>query len=495
MAITILKNLTSGYFYPSANPISVSVDSNNSGKCNFRYVCDIWINSNKTTTIKMFPDPTTGYGLFEISRILQDYVETLYRGTNYTHLLDPAQTVALPTAAFSFQLKFGEEYDLSTNCDGQILQYLNLATSNQAYVFESAVEFSDYPYFNSNNFVVGTNSTATFLTNSPRQIDITYNDGFYLDFLTKLTINATDWRVDIKTFNQSNIQTATYSYAAARTHTGIYRFRIACGPLDINSVANSTIINPQVKYYTVNLRHVPTGNIVTEVVTFNIKEPTTFRHRFGFVGQPAGHESFTFFHRLRKSIDIQKVTYNKPLDLTYGGSPQYNIGGRGTDIFSISATEKATITTFVKEDFSKYLTELYLSKNAWFLLRPELIPFRSINDGGVNKLVIYDFDNAVGLAKDTPINKLSVGDFIYVYGDDANYNGRFQITNKSGDILTTSATWSALSPTCGWIHKSTAWRALPIIVDINSVEIQQRLGRPIQYQLDFQFANTKILLK
>jgi len=496
MAITIIKNLISNQFYPSANPISVSIDSNNSGKCNFRYICDIWINGQKATTLKLFPDPVTGYGLFEISRVLGDYISTYENLTNFTNLLDAAQQVALPTSAFKIQLKFGEEYDLTQTCDGAILQYANLATSNTAYVFESAVDFFDYPTFTPGQFIVGTTSaTASFLTNSPRDIDITYNDGYYVDFLTLQTINVANWRVDIKTFDASGLGVGTHSFAAAKTHTNIFRFRIACGPLDINSVSATTTINKQISYYTMQLRYVPTGAYVTEIFTFRLKEPTTFRHRFGFTGQGGAPESFTFFHRLRKTLDIQKGLYNKSFDLSYGGTPQYNLGGRGTDIFSIRATETAQVSTFVKEQFSRFLTELYLSKSVWFLLRPELIPFRSINDGGVNKLVIFDFENAVGLAKDTPINKLSVGDLIYVYADNSNYNGRFSITNISSGILTTSATWSALPNTCGWLHKSTAWRKAPIIINNSSVEIQQRLGRPIQYTMDFAFSNTKNLLK
>ena len=59
MAITIINQKTSNAFYPAGNPINVTVNSNNSGNCNFRYICDFYINGTKVFTDKLFPDPTT----------------------------------------------------------------------------------------------------------------------------------------------------------------------------------------------------------------------------------------------------------------------------------------------------------------------------------------------------------------------------------------------------------------------------------------------------
>jgi hypothetical protein len=49
--------------------------------------------------------------------------------------------------------------------------------------------------------------------------------------------------------------------------------------------------------------------------------------------------------------------------------------------------------------------------------------------------------------------------------------------------------------TCGQIQKLTTWSKLPIVPTDNTIEVKQRLGRPIEYTLNYQMAYSKTTLR
>ena len=51
--------------------------STNSGTTNFKFVYDVRVNGNIVSTVKVFPDPSGSYGIFNASPIVRAYV------TNY----------------------------------------------------------------------------------------------------------------------------------------------------------------------------------------------------------------------------------------------------------------------------------------------------------------------------------------------------------------------------------------------------------------------------
>ena len=493
MAITIISNLTSGYFYPSANPINVTVDSNNSGKCNFRYICDLYINGTKVFTDKLFPDPLTGYGFFQISRVLQDYIQTFISKTSYTSVINAAATSTTPSSAFTFYLRFGEEYDNSVTCDGDIKQYLNLSTSNSAYVFESAIDYEDFPTFNSTTeHVIGTysNTTDKFLTNTQRNIEVTYNDPYSLDFITPNNI-TTAYQVRLTIYLNDNT-TATYYYSQ---NIGTRRrFRLACGPLDINRVAGTPLIAPQVKYYTIQLiwsypSGISTIRIpISELFTFTVKPPKTYRTRIGFVGLKGGIEHFTFYHRNRTTYDIERKNYNKTLQTNYSGVWKYEVGDRGDTTYAVNAQERHTVATFCDVETSEWLYEMWLSPQVFTYRRPDLYSFRAFVDGLYVKFWCED-DHG-----------FEAGDTLFGFSDNEDLVDAFTVTSVSGNIVDCSLLNSIYGANldvcdCGYLQKDEVWSILPIIISDSQIEVKQKLGRPIEYTLAYSTAYQKTTLR
>lgn len=482
MAITIISNLTQNYFYPSANPVNITVDSNNSGKCNFRYICDVYINGTKVFTDKLFPDPLTGYGFFQLGRVLQDYIKTYISKTSYSYIINEAATTNAPTSAFTFYFRIGEEYDNSTGCDGTINRYLNLATTNSAYLFESAIDYEDFPSFNSADYKVGTQSASTkFLTNSQRTIDVTYNDPYSLDFITPQNVNST-YKVRIRIYLKDSTS-VTYDYS--QNIGSKKRFRIACGPIDINRIAGSPLIAPQVSYYTVQLIYSTVA--VSEIFTFKVKEPKTYRTRLGFVGLKGGIENFTFYHRNRTSYDIERKTYSKSLQSNYSGTLRYEVGDRGDSVYAVKATEKHNVATYCDVDTSKWLYEMWLSPEVFTYKRPDLLTFRAYQDGLYVKFWVED-------------NDFVVGDTIFGFSDNEDLVDSFTITSVSGNIVDCNLLYSVYGANlgicdCGYLQKDEAWSILPVVISDNQIEVKQKAGRPIEYNLTYQTAYQKTTLR
>lgn len=489
MAITITKNLTANYFYPSANPISLTVSSNNTGKCNFRFVSDLYINGTKVYTQKLFPDPISGLGFINIQRVCEDYIQTLEDLSSSTHVLREAQTVQVPAAAYSIQVKIGEEYDNSTDCDGSVLQYLNLATSNSAYVFESAIDYDLWPSFNTSTYVVATQSAGTpFLTNAPREISLTYNDQFSYDFITTQTINVANWKVDVKTYDLGGVGIATYSYSTNKTHTGVNRLRVHCGPYDINKIAGTTIINPVVRTYTVNLRFGATTS-VSETRTFKLKNPAPFQSRFCFTDQWGSQANITMEHRLQSGLRIQRGVYQKNLLRNIASGWSYQVGNRGAEQWQNMTIQNDFVSTFVKRDEARWINEIFFSPLVSIYKRPELLEARCVATSSGFGTFLYKKPEWA----DNSLNTFSSGS-LFFFDQNGSNSGRWTIVSEPVENqVTVSGTFSVGD--CGFIQKDISYQKLPIIITTNEVSIPQKISGPQQIAFEFTRSYLKTTLR
>lgn len=495
MAITIISNFTSGKFYPSANPINCTISSNNSGNCNFRYICDVYVNGIKVFSDKLFPDPSTGYGFFQLSRVLQDYMKTYFQASTDSNVITFASDASAPSASINVSCKFGEEYDSSLTCTGTVLQYANLSTSATFSVYEAAFDYEDFPTYDYTKYLMGTasNQTTKFLTNSPREVELTYNDSYSLDFLTSQTINA-NYRLYYTIYYKDS--TIGGSYILSGSLGSRKRYRLQVGPYDINKYYDAAVINQDVDYYTVQLKYNTTP--VSEIFTFRLKDPKDFTTRFGFVGLLGGLEHFTFFHRNRKTLDIQRQTYEKVLQQNYANNWSYKVGDRGTTTYKVMAQETHAVGTFCSRENSEWLYEMWLSPDVWTYQRPEIINFVVVLDGDWNnpqpsdKVYLYVEGE----------HSIEAGESYFVlpewYAGYAELIGKFSIVSVTGNLIDIGADYSTYFPPkalCGYMYKAANYSRLPIVISDNQVEVKQKLTRPIEYNLNYKMAYTKNTLR
>lgn len=490
MAISFINQIASNRFLPVSNPVNITVNSNNTGKCNFRYVCDIYIDGTNTYRFKLFPDPATGYGFFQLSDVISDYLTEYLSTTNVAGIV--SATTGTQKSVAKIQCKFGEEYDSSTNCDGDIIIYPNLNTSNEFYVFNAVLDYEVWPSYTGQEYLVNytQSSTTKFLTNIPRGVaDATYADNFYLEYLTLNTTSAGT----ILNINSVNIDGSTASATFSATANNNKRLRVNCGPFGINKSLGTSFINQSTKYYEVSIKTGATQS--TESFKINVIKPKTYRTRLGFVNQLGSIDYITFYHRNMERYDIDRRTFKRYLTSNKGsGQWTYAVGDRQLTQYAAKASVQHTVTTFVLEKTSEWLNELWLSNNVFVEIKPQMIPFRVYReDSTPTSRMLFWLEDDHGFVQ---------GDSFFGYPDQnpdySDYNARFTILSVDGNIVDCGLTYNVYSITesaCGWIVKDESTIRIPIVLTDNSVEIKQRMGRPIEYQLNYTNSVDKSTLR
>jgi len=532
MAITVVNQKSSNTFHPVANPINVTVNSNNSGNCNFRYICDIYINGTKVFRDKLFPDPSTGYGFFQLARIIQDYADWgLPLSTQTTGGFYNIASNTRPNSMLSVYCKFGEEYDISTDCSGSVSQYLNLVTSNTFYAFNGVVDYEDFPSFDYTDYLLGQGSWGTgvntekFLTNSPRTLDIGYDDSYYLNFysLTAPTSNAFATYIAIRVttyYKAGGTNVWDIPVTAAMTLNAYKHYRIAVGPYNINEFVGAGPFPITQWVYKYDVQLINSSNLAakSETFTFNLKTPTENKTRIGFVGLLGNTEYFNFFHRNKKMTEIERKNYRKTLNSNYSGVWSYRVGDRSETTYSIKAQEKHTVASYVNRDDSAWLSELFLSPEVWVNKGPKTLCFT------VYPNQVFSYGGGAGVDIEVPASArigpigsgttklffrvgkdhgLQVGDQFYCYPDDNNlyvdYNNMFTVLALIGDdAVDCGVTYGIFSLTnyvTGFLVKSEPWVRLPVTLDDKSVEEKVRTSKPIEYTINYSMAYEKNTLR
>jgi hypothetical protein len=505
MPVSIITNFTSNRFYPVNNHITATVNSPESGNCNFRYICDIYVNGIKVFTDKLFPDPLTGYGFFKIDRILQDYILDSLPSAPYSTITNSASSTTAPGAVLTVQCKFGQEYDSSSNCKGTVIQYLNQATSNTFYVFNGAIDYEDYPSWDHTKhlgvWASASYANKEFLTNSPREVEVTYNDSYFLDIYSLTNpityVSPPNGFVAVEiSKKEGNLTIATSSAVSSITGTP-RRYRLAVGPYDLNKVFNTNYISQWTSEYKVRLVwRVGSSNIhaLSETFTFKVRPPRPFQTRIGFIGRLGSIEHFTFYHRNNKSFDIVRSNYEKNMFSNTGGVWEYAVGDRGTSTYKVSSIEKHTVSSYVDKDWSQFLYEMWLSPEVWTYKRPELIEFKVYKETpSPTSRMLFTLPEGHGF---------KVGDQFRCFPDNkpnnVDYNNSFTITGVNGRTIDCGlifAVYNLTESLCGWLHKIEDWKRLPIVISDNMVEVKQKVSKPIEYTLNYANAYCKTTLR
>jgi hypothetical protein len=492
MAINIVSNITANSFLPVANPINITVNSNNTGKCNFRYVCDVLIDNVNVFRFKLFPDPNTGFAFFQLSDVINDYLKQNL-GTNNVAGIYSASSTTDKTVVL-IRLQFGEEYDNSADCSQPVVVFPNLAQSNQFYAYYGAFDYEEWPEYNQSDWVVENFSLLSgqlvlpkFLTKVPRgSVEASLADSYYLDFLSLASINTnTKLRIVIwkTTSNQPIILNIPVQGINSR------RYRVSCGPAQINKFANDTIIDAFTTYYTVQvIQDDPLGFVPkTEEFEIRVGKPTERRKRIGFVGSLGGLEYITFFHRDRKAFTIDRKNYKSYLTSRKGNNWTYNVGDRQGTTYAVQAKEEHVVSTFVSRKTSEYLYELWLSTDVWIDDRPLTLPFRVFKQN--NDMLFYLPEN----------HGFKAGDkFFSISSDNSDFNGLFTVQSVSGRVVNVGATFNIFNlseSACGFLVKDEAVRRIPILPKDEEVEVKQKLDRPIEYTLTYSKSVDKITLR
>lgn len=493
MAITIVNGIPSNRFLPSANPINITVSSNNNGKCNFRYVCDVYIDNVNVFRFKLFPDPSTGWGFFQLADVISDYLKEYRTQASSAGILNAYDNQNKSIA--SVYCRFGEEYDNSSTCDGTLNIYPNLATSNTFFTYYGGLDYEEWPSFNHNTYVVdwstsysASTKSPKFMTKRPRgSATCGFADSYYLEWMAATPPNFNQTRLVIQKDDGQS------TFFNSPSLTSFRRFRAACGPFNINKAMNSPWINSSTKWYDVWIED--SSKQLTEKFRIELQRPTHFRSRIGFIGSLGAPEYVTFYHRNRTSYSIDRKTYKKYLTSHKGaGVYSYNVGDESNTVWNVSATEQHLVSTFVDTSTSKWLYELWLSPSVWIETHPRMWNFRVFRESSspTSRMLFWLPDG----------HDINPGDSFFSIPDNksnyVDYINRFTAISVNGNVVDCGLTYNIYNLTneaCGWIVKDETAVRLPIVLNDSNVEVKQKEGKQIQYTLTYQASVSKTTLR
>lgn len=290
---------------PVYDPITVTVTSDETSQCNFRYRCDVivqhpdGVTEETVQSLRLYPE-ADGSGTFKVNRVLEDFVDINLPEATFNQ----ASGVALLQPSYvTYRLVLKEEYDTSGDCTGEatVQSTLDVAGGDtlaawaasmgqEEWVGNRALGFYDsgtgtFRMASSSGRFLADNLVNSAVVTQPRRqaLPLRLNERATLCFLYEDTLPAGPIStMRVVTYDSAGAQIAQYDLALSfpTVPWGYGVFSLGVGPSNLRQWAIQGTLTPpidsQVAFYTVRLI---TGiNNNSETVRFDVDQSPS-RHR------------------------------------------------------------------------------------------------------------------------------------------------------------------------------------------------------------------------
>lgn len=418
MAITVQETLDT--HTPVWNDNWYIVSSNNSSNSNFRYVFDLYVSGVTTPSYYRFRvdvDPTDGYGYFNPTEILRDYVNSDIVAMN-DNIGNFYYTGSNQNVYVGFILKTGEEYGDSSG----VTVYPDLATSGNKYAWNGVWSMRDL-YATSGvvdydiyNYAGGQYAHADWrgMTVVPNNGLKVRSDerGFMLFQQTDIygisTLYITQY--DSSGSNIGNITLPLPNAAKNPETTPDNRFIFyAIKPQSLSDAGYA--LDANCVKYTAQIQS--TSYEYGYTYTFYIDDSCgkgdltqiVWRNRWG------GMENFSFITNRKESAKISRNSYRRFVKPTLNGLPNSYTGNKVSDnyepVYELAIEDGFSLSSgFVSDDYNSFFedlissTEIYIYADWTSSGNNYMIPIKCLNTDMRKKrnkesgLVEYEFQFA-----------------------------------------------------------------------------------------------------
>jgi hypothetical protein len=367
MAVTINQEPTS----PNGSQADILyvVSSTNTLEPQFKFVCDVRGNAGTILSRIKQPMNPSGYGVFEISQILDDYIgyDEIWKISGISASIDNTK---------QFSILFGEEWGATAYGTTQIYNGLGDVVGDpektgsvSPLVIIPAVEERDIAFnWQSGSYV------DTFLTNSPSTI---YAKPDEYATLSHINISGSDFRP------------LSFTYTVYNSAGSVIAAKAVLNPLSGSSESNNLInipIGPQ------NFVNDATLSILTgsawayyDVTAYNKDTKRVYRlddcdaqngTRFAFINRLGVWDYYTATLTKTENRQFNQNTYQKNfINYSTDGLIQFNPSRRGESVYNkqIDATYTAQ-TDWLEQDRADWLVELFESPSVYIQQGSEFIP-------------------------------------------------------------------------------------------------------------------------
>lgn len=327
-------------FAPAYNDQIYVVTSSNNGQTNFNYIAQVYIGSD-IITLKAPANPTYGSGVFNIGRIIENYVNSD---------INKGYGIQQNSTSFkAYYVRFGEEFGST------ITQYLNRTQTVNKYVWNGVFDFLDYQTFAYADYSLDGNGllltkAAQFITQK-----VLTGDYHWLYWFANDTTVLSHIEVKSYTSTGSLIKTVGVQnpvlYQSSGT-IGNHFMRFGGGKAQLNQITaldlkygTTPVIPTTATSYTVGFQNSSSG-VIASAVTYEIQDADCkyTNYRLHFLNELGGFDSFNFTKLSRKETDINRLQYKAPIGaLTSASAFGYSKMDRGDRQYFISSKDTIKI--------------------------------------------------------------------------------------------------------------------------------------------------------
>jgi hypothetical protein len=354
MAITI--NTEPNDIAPVYSDISYVVTSTNYAQSNFKFVAVV--KNAAGTIIAKLKAPifhgTTDKGVFNISRILQNYV-------TYDFTQNLGTLTKCLNSYIGYSVEFGEEYGGT--------EYLNLTSDTGKYAWNGL--FDLYGTETAATYKIAIpSSTPKFLTRV-RTRRVTTSQYDYLHFLL-LGFDATP---KIIAYNSAGTAIATSQiklpWTASTSDLSQFMVRFGCGPVQLNALTAGeldsgtagNVIPSNTSYYTIQIQN-SIGNAGSELYRFDIVEECSkyLPQYLNFLNPLGGFESVRCSMASKDKYNISRKQFKRNNYTLSGNTYAYDTTKHGITNYAVEKTKEVTLNTnWLTETEFEWLQDLIAS--------------------------------------------------------------------------------------------------------------------------------------
>ena len=293
MSIDNLINPDSVYKPSVQDDLWSIAESSNSAVTDMKFVWDVYVNNNLVIRSKTYPNPDTGYGYFNASQVVRNYMTLNYLSSTY------AIVNSYPSTSGGISI----DYTLSVGEDVSGVTSLNqMSGTTTAYnwtpnIFKRQVT-GEGIYQKNNKFVTNRTRAKAGLTDRNLFIPLHIDNGTYYEGVD----------ITVFTYGENNAQITSQTSSFDFNYNYV---QLNISPNAINSQW-ANLINSNVKFYKVSVRdHISPKPTICEFYVDMVCNQKFESSQLHFINQYGMFDTAKFDLVKRLSYNVEKKTYQK----------------------------------------------------------------------------------------------------------------------------------------------------------------------------------------
>lgn len=381
----VISNFPVNYSSANDDLVCTCLESSLYTQTNFKYICDVYIGGVKVAQLKSFPNPVSFYGVFNISNVVRNYVNS-----NLTYL---PFTAGIRVDIFTkhtilVECKFGYEY--GTN----VAQFLNIQTSSNSY----SNSYNKRRVFNITTTPTMSYKLDTFATNRPTSRTNIFMPGsgvpsapVLIPFYSKTVYPSSPQNLVFRVNRYSKDGTYTLSSAITSTNARLDNTmtQYDVSPRSLNTALGTTFIDDNTLYYNVFASIEISSGVFVDATSPNFYPYCESKYEvftLVWLNQYGGYDSYQFSKKSTRAYQSEKKSFERiPYNINpangvmnyvqMSGSTSSKVFVESQIVYDSKFKESMSLNTnIIDEATYDWLSELIISPCVFLFSNDSFVP-------------------------------------------------------------------------------------------------------------------------